>query len=411
MWNKLWANRDEFYPYIALWLFWSGSCFGSAVIVKNRPGIMTLGLVTIPAIFLLILAIIKTYREFSSGSQEPYNYTRNESGDGIKGIYVAYIVLFIIILASTYLHHFQPQVLKVPSNSNVSEWQRPAFEETLIYGRMTEDEKQKILKEGIPPVPDSSRISPSSSSSSSSSDLSSLKSKGIALQVIGDLLAVILSLLCFIHARKHYGFWLASCFLIGSFVFTGLEESAFIISGRIIGGSIANPLGIFYGSYWFTKGGLWFFETPIIACLGWYFIAYTCVLIAGKIFPKTGLMGRAAIGAMTAVLIDLWQDPAITSPETMQWVWSKGDSLLVFGIPMYNFTGWFTLIFLFAIFWEKLNVLEEKLGRRKTTAVFFTTCVISGFIVYGFVLFSWYMTGHILSFFGALHPVYFPQGW
>ena len=43
-----------------------------------------------------------------------------------------------------------------------------------------------------------------------------------------DLFTILLGWICFRHANKYFGFWMASCFLIGSFVFTGLEESMWI---------------------------------------------------------------------------------------------------------------------------------------------------------------------------------------
>ena len=171
-------------------------------------------------------------------------------------------------------------------------------------------------------------------------------------------------------------------------------------------------MGSLQGSYWFTRGGLWFFETPVMTCLGWFFIAYSSVLIADKIFPKTSLIGRAGVGAMIAFLIDLWMDPAITSPENMAWVWGKGaSSLLIFGIPLQNFMAWFLLVFLFAIFWEKLPVIEEKFGRLKANKIFFVTCIIGAYVTYLFLGASWYMTGIILSGLGAPNVVSFPPGW
>ena len=57
MFNKLWENRLEFYPYFSILFFWFFGCFISALMVKNRPGIITLGIVTIPSITLILIAI------------------------------------------------------------------------------------------------------------------------------------------------------------------------------------------------------------------------------------------------------------------------------------------------------------------------------------------------------------------
>ncbi|MCD6570666.1 MAG: carotenoid biosynthesis protein [Deltaproteobacteria bacterium] len=302
--------------------------------------------------------------------------------------YIAFGLLLLVILFSTYLHHFQPEVLRVPSNTDVSTWHNPAFEQTLIYNRMSEAEKQKIRTEGV------------------------IDGNNLSVVLFNDVVMILLGLICYLHARRHFGFWMASCFLIGSFVFTGLEESLWILVGRFLGGSITNPIGeVAFGSYWFTKGGLWFIETPVVACIGWFFIAYTCVLTAGKVFPKMNLLGRATAGGLIAMGIDLWMDPIATSPEIMSWVWGKGDFLLIFGIPLYNFMGWFLLIFLFAILWEKLPQMEKTWGRAKATSRFLLICVGGAFCVMTF-LFLWLMiVGNLLSLMGIKQAIQIPLGW
>ncbi|MEA3223955.1 MAG: carotenoid biosynthesis protein [Thermodesulfobacteriota bacterium] len=166
-----------------------------------------------------------------------------------------------------------------------------------------------------------------------------------------------------------------------------------------------------FGSYWFTKGGLWFIETPVNACIGWFFIAYTCVLTAGKVFTKKSLLWRAAAGGLTAMGIDLWMDPIATSPEIMNWVWGKADFLLIFGIPLYNFMGWFLLIFLFVILWEKLPQMEKRWGRAKATNSFLLICISAAFCVMTF-LFLWLVViGKLLSLMGVNHVTQIPLGW
>jgi hypothetical protein len=301
---------------------------------------------------------------------------------------VAYGLLFLIILSSTYLHHLQPQVLRVPDNGNPAAWENPTLDETVLVERMTHDEKARFLQEGVPLGDD------------------------LPAQFAADLFTILLGWICFLHARKHFGFWMASCFLIGSFVFTGLEETLWILSGRFFGGMVNNPLGeAATGTYWFTRGGCWFLETPIVACLGWFFIAYSCVLTAGKVFPRMRLLGRACVGALIAVGVDLWMDPIQTAPEIMAWVWGRGDVLLLFGIPHYNFLGWFLLIFLFAIFWEKLPEMEEKWGRPRATVRFMSIILT---VPFGVLFFIWawiFAVGILLSLIGIDHAVRIPGGW
>jgi len=63
MLRKLWKNRLEFYPYLSISLFWFFGAFLSSLQVKNRPGIVALGLITIPALTLIAAAALKTYKE------------------------------------------------------------------------------------------------------------------------------------------------------------------------------------------------------------------------------------------------------------------------------------------------------------------------------------------------------------
>jgi hypothetical protein len=63
MWRKIWKNRIEFYPYFSIYLFWFLACFVSSLRVQNRPGIVALGLITLPSIAMITAAVVKTYRE------------------------------------------------------------------------------------------------------------------------------------------------------------------------------------------------------------------------------------------------------------------------------------------------------------------------------------------------------------
>ena len=63
MWKKIWENRLEFYPYLSITLFWFLGSFASSFQVKNRPGILALGVVSIPSMVLITIAAVRTYRE------------------------------------------------------------------------------------------------------------------------------------------------------------------------------------------------------------------------------------------------------------------------------------------------------------------------------------------------------------
>lgn len=388
MWSKIWKNRLEFYPYLSIFLFWFLACFVSSLRVQNRPGIVALGVVTIPSLIMIAIATVKTCREVKHPPTKGTTVPSNRNDAKILA-YLVYALLLLVVAISTYLHHYQPQVLSVPSNMNLADWQAPAFDQTTIHDRMTVSEREHVFRAGIP------------------------MAKSTADLVVNEIVMLLLAGWCFLHARKHYGFWMASCFFIGSFVFTGLEESAWILLGRYLGGSVSLPPGgTIYGGYWFTKGIFWFVETPINACLGWFVYAYSCVWIAGRVFPKLSLLKRATVGGLIAMTIDLWQDPVQTSPELMNWVWGRGDFLLFFGIPFYNFVGWFLLIFLFAIFWERLPEIEAKWGQHRATAIFLSVSTISSVIVAAAIFVIWFIVaGSLLSLMGLDHTLLIPPGW
>jgi hypothetical protein len=304
-----------------------------------------------------------------------------------KFFYAAYGLLILLILCFTYLHHVQPQILRVPNPADVASWQNPSFQHTCIYDRMTDEERSRILSQGVP-------------------------GNTVPELLFNEIFLLVVGLSVFWHVRKHYGSWMANCFLIGSFVFTGLQESIWILFGRFTGTSASQGIGEqVFGTYWFTRGLLWFIETPVFVCLGWFIWAYAAVWVAGKLFPRMGLLGRAAIGALIPMSQDLWIDPVATSPENMSWVWAKGDCLLVLGIPQSNFVGWFALIFVFAILWEQLPKWELRWGRLKTTLFFFFTLIVGEIAILAF-LFPWcYALKQFLLLAGVQHGVRLPAGW
>jgi len=313
---------------------------------------------------------------------------RVSSGFDRKFGWTVYGALLLALLLSTWLHHARPLILNVPDNLAVGSWERPALEQSILAERLSAAQRSELLSTGVPQGAD------------------------LSLQFAADAFILLLGWLCFRHALRHYGFWMASCFLVGSLVFTGLEESLWILAGRFLGGTIQNPLGEpVTGTYWFSRGGFWFLETPLTACVGWFFIAYACVLTAGRVFPRLNLWARAAAGGLIAMTIDLWMDPVQTAPEILAWVWGKGDVLLLFGIPHYNFLGWFLLIFVFAVFWERLPRMETRLGRAGATCRFFALILSAPFaILLG--IWAWLgLLGELFSLLGVQGAIRLPSGW
>lgn len=317
-------------------------------------------------------------------------FVQSDGTFNLKFGLITYGTLLLMVVLFTFLHHGRPQVLHVPSNSDVSQWRNPTFEQTNIYDRMTPPERSKIRTDG---VPGTHWIS-------------------VLFDFQGDWLAFFFATLCFMHARRHYGFWMASCFLIGSFVFTGLQESIAILLGRFTAGqAYTTAEQVTYGTYFFTKGSLWFIETPVAVCLSWFWIAYSCVYSAGRVFPKMSLMRRAAIGGLTAMGIDLWLDPVSTSPEFMMWLWAKGDLIRILGINHSNFVGWFLLIFLFALLWESLPPMAARWGRFKASLAFLAIVLMADFFMLVLlILHNTYLVWYALKWLG-ISQLQIPPGW
>jgi hypothetical protein len=177
---------------------------------------------------------------------------------------------------------------------------------------------------------------------------------GLGHVLIGDAVAGALAWLCFAHARWRHGAWYAWVFLGGSTLFTGLEESLWIATGRL-GAAPA-------GTYFFTKGGLWFLEVPLANCLAWFFIAYTSLFIAEQLLPGRSPRLHALLGALIATDLDLWIDPVFTHASHQAWIWQIRQGLFVFSIPATNFVGWFLLVLLYALWLERAPRLGARHG-------------------------------------------------
>jgi len=66
MLRKIWRNRIEFYPAIALFIWYTVGVVLNSSLVKSRPGIGTLGLITLPSVAVFFVCVFKTYRGLTS---------------------------------------------------------------------------------------------------------------------------------------------------------------------------------------------------------------------------------------------------------------------------------------------------------------------------------------------------------
>lgn len=234
-----------------------------------------------------------------------------------------------------------------------------------------------------------------------------------------DLIPFGLAWFCFRHAWEKMGIYMATIFLGGSFVFTGLEESMWILLGRyqlqlqeLVGGenvahaTFGESIKNVEGTYYFTRGFFWFLETPVLACLGWFVVAYSCVYAAEILIPQRQYKWKATLGGLLAMNLDLWLDPVQTHEKWISWVWVSPDSINIFNIPLSNFIGWFLLIFLFALVFNRLPNMVKKDGYKKATFKFYGIllglefCILIFFIFYGAIAFRLVKEPIFITFWG-----------
>jgi hypothetical protein len=73
--------------------------------------------------------------------------------------------------------------------------------------------------------------------------------------------------------------------------------------------------------------------------------------------------------------------------------------------------GWFLLITIFAVLWEKLPAMQEKWGPERGTINFFIIIFIFNLLVMATIFLSMFIYGNILSFMGFEHALKIPLGW
>lgn len=231
---------------------------------------------------------------------------------------------------------------------------------------------------------------------------------GLLTMFLMDLVPALLAGLCFLHAWRRLGPYLAVMFLAGSFFFTGLEENVWVFIGRYIKllAAAAPDLGSGPGTYYFTRGFFWWFEIPAYICLGWFFIAYACVHVSNLLLRGRGIVARAVMGGFLAMNFDLWLDPVQVHPAWRSWVWLTNEPVRVLSIPLTNFAGWFLLIFLFALVFDRLPGMLARLGPARAARRFFLTlagleaALLAGFLVYGGLSLKFIKTPINLTFWG-----------
>ena len=67
--RKIWKNRLEFYPYLAIFNVWFLGCYLASLGVQGKPGITKLGWITLPAVIAFIISVVRTYKGLKQGDR------------------------------------------------------------------------------------------------------------------------------------------------------------------------------------------------------------------------------------------------------------------------------------------------------------------------------------------------------
>ncbi|MDR3774598.1 MAG: carotenoid biosynthesis protein [Terracidiphilus sp.] len=163
--------------------------------------------------------------------------------------------------------------------------------------------------------------------------------------------------------------------LRGILVFTGLC----IVVGNI-GENLGVVTGFPFGRYYFVElMGPKLFHVPILlglAYIGMAYVSWTLgALIAGRT-PATPLLAVPLAAGFIMVAWDLAQDP-VWSTVLHGWVWQDGGPW--FGVPVSNYFGWYSTVFLiylcFALYLRR-RPAQANANHGRAAILFYALCAL-----------------------------------
>lgn len=170
---------------------------------------------------------------------------------------------------------------------------------------------------------------------------------------------MVLGFVALLHGKKTMGIEKTLLFFESAMIFSGFEETYWILSGRFGTTKI----------YYFAHGGLWFFEIPVYTYIAWYLICYCGYMIVKYLFPRLRTAGVAAMVAAFGTCWDIWLDLSVCNQHLVSsipdmWIWFDAPGISLFGIPILNFAGWFGVIFMIVYVFDKKLRSEEQLSKK-----------------------------------------------
>ena len=171
--------------------------------------------------------------------------------------------------------------------------------------------------------------------------------------LIGEIGAFLIAGVVFYGLKIRYGWTVALFFLLGSIVWTTPLETLGISTGSYTYSAFAGSLFRGYPGYF-----LWIGIVPLWIEMGWFIVSASSFMIFHEVLlPKSRTVAAALVAGLFAVNLDLLIDPVASSNR--MWVW-LGSSLNIMGIPLYNYVGWFLMIFLYdVIIWNTVITFKQ----------------------------------------------------
>lgn len=171
--------------------------------------------------------------------------------------------------------------------------------------------------------------------------------------IIAELGAFLIAGFVFYGLKLRYGLTVALFFLLGSIVWTTPLETLGISTGSYTYSAFAGSLYAGYPGYF-----VWIGIVPLWIEMGWFIVSASSFMIFHDVLlPKSRTVAVAVVAGLFAVNLDLLIDPVASSNKMWEWL---GPSLNIIGIPLYNYVGWFLMIFLYdIIIWNTIITFKQ----------------------------------------------------
>ncbi|HVB12608.1 MAG TPA: carotenoid biosynthesis protein [Nitrososphaerales archaeon] len=167
----------------------------------------------------------------------------------------------------------------------------------------------------------------------------------IAIPIFAELAFVFIAAAVFYAGTRRYGAFKTGIFLAGSVLWTAPLENFAVIKGAYTYYSYAGVLLPNYPGYL-----MWVGLVPLWIVLGWFVFAMSGFLIFHNVvLPGRRALFQAAASGLFALNIDLMMDPIASSNGL--WIWTQ-NIVDILGVPLFNFVGWFLLIFFYDLIAE-----------------------------------------------------------